>query len=402
MIDFKKQICYYRSIMIISDVAVRKNGRNSTLSAHIAFRGQPVQKIYFKTSKTYEAFVAKDATPFLAAVLIPCMKTHENIYIDGCASEELLKKTSEIVTILSKKHKKLYRVKIRCRTINKDTGNALFTGCFFTAGIDSFYSYLRNKKQKKSVTHLILTHGEIQTKEKKSLVAAIRKTVQEIAGEEKIKTITVETNIATMLGRILSQKELMLAVALFLRRGFKKIIIPDAKETGFFTGQETLWSTEKLQLVYDGRDSDTLEKVITVVGKSSLALKHLQVCPQNTSGNRNCSVCDRCLIVMIMLTCAGALKKSGTFDTAINVKNVRTMNAGSKISDTVLLKKALLLLQKKRNNKALCDAIRYNLKDRKKQPIVKHVIQFIAQWDHKHTENTLQRFVFNIDKTNDF
>jgi hypothetical protein len=60
-------------------------------------------------------------------------------------------------------------------------------------------------------------------------------------------------------------------------------------------------------------EATRLEKVISQIAQSPLALEHLRVCFANEKGAYNCGRCDKCLRTMINLFVAGALEKSGTF-----------------------------------------------------------------------------------------
>src|SRR2546421_11242 len=108
--------------MVISNIVLTKDTRFIILSADIAFRGKSVQRGYIKISKKYEAFISNDASPFLAAVLLPCMKSRENIYIDGSVSAKLLENTDIIMNLVKKWQIGLSKVKIRCRETVTDKG----------------------------------------------------------------------------------------------------------------------------------------------------------------------------------------------------------------------------------------------------------------------------------------
>src|SRR5437868_4008243 len=145
--------------MVISNIKKTTDAHFVTLSADIAFRGKPIRRAYIRIAKKYESLVVNDASPFLAAVLLPCMKTKENIYVDGSVSEKFLENTNAIMNLVKKWPIDLKKVKIRSKSLTKDTGKPKFIGTFFTAGVDSLYTYLSKKKTKEKITHLILVHG---------------------------------------------------------------------------------------------------------------------------------------------------------------------------------------------------------------------------------------------------
>jgi hypothetical protein len=109
------------------------------------------------------------------------------------------------------------------------------------------------------------------------------------------------------------------AVGLFLRAGFHHIYIPSTHSVaeqipwGSNLALDRHWSTEGTVFVHDGTEATRLDKVISQIAGSPLALEHLRVCFANEKGAYNCGRCDKCLRTMINLYVAGVLEKSGTF-----------------------------------------------------------------------------------------
>ena len=112
------------------------------------------------------------------------------------------------------------------------------------------------------------------------------------------------------------------AVGLFLRGAFHQIYIPSTHSVaeqipwGSNLALDGHWSTEGTTFIHDGTEATRIEKVISQIARSPLALEHLRVCFANERGAYNCGKCDKCLRTMINLYAAGALEKSSTFLTA--------------------------------------------------------------------------------------
>ena len=397
--------------MVISNIFLGKDTRFLTLSADIAFRGKSVQRAYLKVNKKYESMVINDASPFLAAVLLPCMKTQENIYIDGSVSGKLLENTNAIMHVVKKWNIGLSKIKIRCKEVTQDKGKPKFVGSFFTAGVDSFYTYLKQRKTKDKVTHLILVHGFDIPLENKTFFKEVKKTIEKVAKEEKIQSVIIETNIGHIIEQRLvwdfSHGGALASVALFLREGLKRISISSAVRNnelfpyGTHPHLDKLWSTEKLAVQSIGGEYNRLEKIINVVGKSPLALQYLRVCTQNIKGKYNCSRCHKCLITMMYLYSIGVLHKSKTFDTKLDLTHVRHMYYDYKFKYNTQAEAVLALLKREKREKELQDAIVYSLTESRKPHVMKRIYQIIAQWDQNHNERKLYQFVFSLNGKED-
>ncbi len=397
--------------MVISNIFLDKDTHFLTLSADIAFRGKSIQRAYLKIDRKYESLISDDASPFLAAVLLPCMKTKENIYIDGNVSAKLLQNTHAIMNLIKKWNIGLSKVKIRCRDVTHDSQKPKFVGSFFTAGVDSFYTYLKKSKTKEKITHLILVHGFDIPLENKSFFKEVKKTIEKVAKEEKIQPVIIETNIGTIVEQRLiwdfSHGGALGAVALFLRGGMKEIFISGAVKNnelfpyGTHPQLDKLWSTQTLSVQSIGGEHNRLEKIIHVVSKSPLALKYLRVCTQNIKGKYNCSRCHKCLITMIYLYSADVLKEAKTFDPVLDLSLVKQMYYDYKFKYNTQAEAILAFLKREKRDKELQDAISYSLAKSKKPQVMKRISQIIAQWDQNHNERRLYQFIFTMNNKED-
>ena len=397
--------------MVISNIFLDKNSRYITLSADIAFRGKSVNRAYLKIDKKHESLLINDASPFLAAVLLPCMKSKENIYIDGSVSTEFLHNTEAIMNLVKKWNIGMSNIKIRCKEVVPDKSNPKFIGEFFTAGVDSFYTYLKQKKTAEKITHLILVHGFDIPLDNKPFFDEVKKTVEKVAQEEKIQAVTLETNIGHIVEQRLvweySHGGALASAALFLRGGLKKVFVSAAVRNeelfpyGTHPHLDKLWSTETISFANVGGEYNRLEKIMHVVSKSPLALKYLRVCTQNIKGKYNCSHCHKCLMTMIYLNYVGVLKQSHTFEKKLDLTRIKHMYYDYKLKYNTQAEAILALLQKDNRDPELQEAIVYSLEQSKKPHFLKDVFKKIAQWDQNHNERRLYQFVFKMNSKQD-
>lgn len=395
--------------MVISNISYSKNANAVTLSADITFANKKTQRAYITADKQYERFIARDASPFLAAILLPCMKTGEDIFVEGTVSEKLLTNTRDIMKLIVKWNVGLKKIKIRVQDSTKDTFTPKYTASFFTAGVDSFYTYLKNKNKKSTkISHLILVHGFDIPLSNPAFFKKVKATVEQVAKEEKVKAVILETNLGEMVEKKLiwdfAHGGALASIALMLRKNLKTVLVPGAVRNdqlfpyGTHPELDVLWSTEKMKVKSDGGEHDRVGKITKVVSKSPIALKYLRVCTQNIKGKYNCSRCFKCLMTMMYLEATGTLKNAKTFEKKIDLIAIKRMYYDYNLKYNIQGEQALALLKKNKVNPALQNAIAYSLEKSKKPNVLKKVSKTIASFDQKYNDRRLYQFIFSMNK----
>ena len=397
--------------MKIANISSTHEANYCILKADITFKNKKTEKAYLKISDTYKDFLVSDASPFLAAVLLPCMKSGESIEIDGTVSQDLLDNTKKIMTLVHSWDIGLKPVEITVKDTDRTVYKTTAVASFFTAGVDSFYTYTKHKKDKQPIDHVILAHGFDIPLSNQSFFEQVSDTVSEVAEKEHISAIFIETNIGEIIERRLvwdySHGGALAAVAHFLRAGIKTLYIPGAVRDdqlfpyGTHPELDKLWSTKTMSVSSDGGEYDRIQKITEGVSHDPLALQYLRVCTQNIKGKYNCSRCYKCLITMIYLACADALHKAKTFDTDIDLAAVKRMYYDYKLKYNIQGEMALALLQKSKRNPELQEAIAFSLEKSKKTKLQKRVANAIAVWDQRYNDRRLYEFIFKMNNKED-
>ncbi len=398
--------------MKVTNITLSKNKKKITLSADIRFNDKRTENAYFAIDRKNESLVFRDASPFLAALLLPGMKMQEDIFIDGSVSTKLLRETERIMTLIESWNIDLHRIKITARETKPDTNKPEYIASFFSAGVDSFYTYLKNKKENQErITHLLLVHGFDIPLQNKILFKKVQSIVTRIAKEEKIQAVFVETNIAEIIEKRLiwdfAHGGALAAVGLFLRKNLKDILIAgnvrqdELFPYGTHPDLDKLWSTETLQFVHDGTEYNRLDKIMHSISKSPLALTYLHVCSQNVKGKYNCARCYKCLQTMIELVCANALQKAKTFPHTIDLQMVRKIYYDYSLLYNQQGEANLAILKKQNREPELQKAIAYSLMRSKKPSVTKRIVQGISYLDQKYNRRRLYTFIFRMDKKQD-
>jgi hypothetical protein len=327
--------------MIIKDVRLTRAGQATVLSARCRIRKIGWDTVEFSTANAaLGEGIHDDASPFAAALLLPSMKQGEDLIIEGGISEQLYKGMHAIMHEVLSWDIDLKPIKIRADTLVADTLKPRRTASFFSGGVDSFYTYLKNKKDPAQVNRIdsfILIKGFDIEPRNAPLWDSTLKNITAIAAADEIELAVVQTNIQGLVEPILSWDYIhggcLAAAGLFLRRAFRQIYIPSTFSVeeqvpwGSCLALDGHWSTENTTFVHDGVEATRIDKVIWQIAESPLALEHLRVCYENVRGSYNCGHCDKCLRTMISLYVAGALERSKTFPHNIDPERVSAITA---------------------------------------------------------------------------
>ncbi len=292
------------------------NGNNS-LSAWLEI----VDQRYYLRYAASRADVTDGIEPFLPAVLLAAMLKRATIRISGDVSARLLSSLTTIQDIFhvwSPEH--LYPVPIEAaaaRSPRPRIGQGI--GCFFTGGVDSWYSVLKHRDE---ITHLVYVHGfdvRLDDWPLRTQVSAMLHNVSQHLGKPLLE---VETNLHAFTDRYVGWEfyhgPALASVALLLAPVLHKIYVPATHtyaalySLGSHPLLDPLWSTEEMEIVHDGCESSRSEKVMRLASYEP-ALRTLRVCWLNFGGAYNCGRCEKCLRTMIALRAAGALHKARTF-----------------------------------------------------------------------------------------
>lgn len=404
--------------MHISNLELTNKGKSTTLSATVQFVGGQKQIAYFSVPSEFKNFIFADASPFLAALLIPCMKLGENITIDSSVSKKLLNNTNKIMAVFKEWNLNMNYIKVS--GINeKDKIKPQSVGCFFSAGVDSFYTYLKNqdrvnKKQLakiNKISYFIIVHGFDIELENSLLFKKTLQNIQTIAKREGIKVIPIKTNIRSLIEPKLvwdfSHGGALGAVALLLRKKLKTIYIAGAvrKDQLFPYGShpklDQLWGTETLRIIHDGTEYDRQGKIKNRVAYSPLALRYLRVCNQNRKGIYNCGGCTKCLKTMMELSCYVDLKKVKAFSVPIDLKKVRNMYYDFSLSYQLQGYRLLNELKRLHRHPELQEAIEESLQMSQKFSFIRMITKQLSNFDKKYLNRKIYRFIFTMNSHND-
>jgi hypothetical protein len=391
----------------ILDVRQFKAADRIVLSARCKVRRIGQDDLIFKIPARFEQFVCADASPFAAALLLPCMRLGEDLVVRGSISERLHAGMKEIIRIVADWDIGLKPISVVADELVPDPVKSGASGTFFSGGVDSFYTFLSHQNDPNPPTHLLLVNGFDIDPMNPELWNATTAHIRDIGAEADATVVEVETNLRSLTDPILSWPYSfgggLAAVALCLRDGLGQVYIPSSLDVGHLlpVGShpdiDPLWSTEALAFHHDGADVTRAGKVDREIAKSPLALKHLRVCIANSGGEYNCGRCLKCLMTMVNLYAAGALDRAATFPNHVDAAVVKELTCKAR-STKILWQENLEALQANDRDPGLQKAIQTTLASYvgEGEPSLRRAIRRIDHLDHSYAHGSLRKLKARI------
>ena len=200
------------------------------------------------------------------------------------------------------------------------------TAVCFTGGVDSFYSLLCGKHD---ITHIVFAHGYDIPLEDITRMTAYERSMREVAQSLGVKSIVVTTNLRTHpsydgVSWDHSHGSALAAIGYLLSNEIGTLIIPssytytDEQPWGSSWSTDSLWSTERLNVVHDDATYRRIDK-LKHIAHEPLVRQNLRVCWENRSPTGNCSACEKCVRTMIGISVWAPLEEFSVFDHSVSL-----------------------------------------------------------------------------------
>ncbi len=332
--------------MIVSDIQVTSTGIGSELQAQV--KSDIARKPFllrYCFPRGFEDFISPhNGDPFLAALLLPAMKNREALEIPAPVSPILLSATNEIQTLYKSWDKSLGNVQVNA-SVRKEKSlpirRASRRGLFFSCGVDSYYSLLKNltnhPADNLTITDLMVVRGfDTPFQGPNSTVfQTLLANARIVSRELRKNVLPVATNARDFGTEFVRWDRLyhgaaMASVGLALESVFDRIHIASSfshdQPWGSHPALDPLWSTECCSFSHDGSDTRRVEK-IRFVAQLPIVMDTLRVCTlRPISGNiYNCGICEKCSRTMVGLHVAGALVRCTTLPHYIDLRVLRSI-----------------------------------------------------------------------------
>lgn len=204
-------------------------------------------------------------------------------------------------------------------------------GCFFTGGVDSFFTYLRHRDE---VTDLIFVHGydvDLDDLPRRAEISAMGRAIEQATG---VRFIELETNAIRLFrdfGRWGAHAHGfgLGSAARHLADYLDRIYIPSSfaieymRPWGTHPETDPLFSDERLAVVH----GDAILRVdkLREIAQDDLAMRYLRVCHERVEGAYNCGRCEKCLRTMTVMQGLGVLKRCATLPKEVRPQWVKAL-----------------------------------------------------------------------------
>lgn len=334
--------------MRISNIQTTQHDHYCELSALISstLTQQPF-KVWVRVPTQFSHFFdIKNGDPFLIMCLLPAMRLNESLEIDVPVCEKLLVNIENLQQIYRRWDATLSYVTItapsRSHTHLSPQPNGI--GLFFSLGVDSYYSLLRNVQAypigDRAITHLIMIRGfDIQDEINAEIWPDVLRMGTRAASETNKTLIPVDTNLRQWSNQLLNLEwgtfyhgAALGLVGLSLSSGFKHIHIASSRLSadydladGIHPVINPLLSSAGMTFDYDGGETHHKEK-IRFISHFPLAMQTLRVCFSNPNNTYNCGKCGKCQDTLFHLELVGASKKCETFPVGLSIAELGPKN----------------------------------------------------------------------------
>ncbi|MBI2009886.1 MAG: hypothetical protein HYS86_01780 [Candidatus Chisholmbacteria bacterium] len=387
--------------MKLTNIARTLRNNKVRLSAELILNSGKKHTVYFEIEKKFKDLISTDASPFLPASLLMAMKKNENLEIDGSISEKLSASLPKVMKMIDAWYFGFKPISVVPRSLNDGLNKTRNVGCFFSGGVDSFYTYLRNKKK---VSHLIFVHGFDIKVNNLELYKKVERNILKIAAAQKVELVRVRTNAREILDKYFDWDPVhpfaLASVALFLHSGFREIYMSCGqtghreKHSYMIPDMDVLWSTEGVNVVHFGCRADKIAK-LRLLSKSRLAKENLRVCWVNRHGQYNCSECEKCFRNMLALYAIGTLAKFKTFNPNINLGKLKNIKIDHK--PLAYFMTVLNTLRRNNDTSPVRDALEACIKNNQSPSFDRKLFielrNFVNYFDKKYNQNRLYWFL---------
>jgi hypothetical protein len=318
--------------------------RRVRLVGEVAYDDRPGRETYwFEVDEEHAAALSLSGTPWLAALLPVAATLQQNLRIRVPVDPTLLANATRITELWTTWYRKRFPY-LRRVVVEADTEPAPAapvareTGAFFSGGIDSFYTVLRNEEledraQFPRLDRLVWIGGyDLPLASPEEEFGRLRTRLSAAARDLGLAFLDVRTNLRETRFRRAPWGHVahgcaLASVGLALERRFQTFYIApsfdqgDLKPWGTHPETDPLLSTRTTRFIHDTLGPRRIEKLERIC-RSDVAMRTLHVCYLSGTAD-NCCGCRKCLLAMLMLEVSGEMARCTLFPLPLDLELVR-------------------------------------------------------------------------------
>jgi hypothetical protein len=284
---------------------------------------------------------ADNGDPWLAALLLAAMRNEPRLAIAAPISPRLQEALPNLQALYAAFDPRATPIVVEADVREPAPATASGVALFFSLGVDSTYSLLKNRQahpaDDRTIAQLLYVHGvDAPTAPWDAAlpppIAANLARVADVTGATVVPIVTnVRRATAALAPWTLSHGGGLLAAALALGAGLRQVHLAASTtyDRLYPWGSHPLldpqWSTETLTIVHDGCELHTIDKTCWIVAADpDLVLSTLRPCA-GAGPDYNCGACLKCLRTMLDLLAIGALGQCTTLPHRIDSAQLHAM-----------------------------------------------------------------------------
>ena len=356
----------------VHQIESNKVGSEVELSAEVdGFpSGARSRRLWFRFPEALADSLNVSGTPFMVAMMPVAAGLRTPLHVEEPVSRRLVENSHRIGRIW----RDWYRLRLEiapCRFLEPGGSTPPGgVGCFFSGGVDSFYTVLKNLERENGdgrITHLLHVRGFDIVLKNDAMYKVVDRHLTEAADELGLPVIWASTNVREVSHGYASWGRLQHGAALAgvthcLSGLFRTMLVPATHtfEHLFPWGTHPLldprWSDESLTFVTDGCEASRTQKIVRQIARSGIALKHLRVCYRKAGTEYNCGECEKCLRTMVGLKIAGVLDECGVFADSLDLERIGKIRIKQRTTES-LFRETLLELRERDDERELRQAL---------------------------------------------
>ncbi len=301
------------------------------------------ESYWFEVREEHAASLSLSGNPWLACLLPLAATLGEDLRLGVPVDPRLAEGAERIVRIWPEWYRRRFpeiravRIHAEREPSRPGAGNRE-AAAFFSGGVDSFYTVLRNAESAEraaspKIDCLLWVGGfDLPLESPEEDFRRLRDRLARTADELSKSFLDVRTNLRTLRFRTarwgqLSHGGALAGVALALEPRFHTVYIAATHESGelkpWGSHPETdpLLSTSATRFIHDGPGIRRSEKT-AYVSRSETAMRSLRVCFRSGT-SENCCDCRKCYLAMLTLEVLGVPSRSTPFPKRLDLGRVR-------------------------------------------------------------------------------
>jgi hypothetical protein len=309
------------------------------LVGEVRYDDRATEDYWFEAPEEFAEALSHSGNPWLACLLPLAVTLRQPLRLRLPIDPLLSQNAARLMRTWTGWYPRLRVVPIEADIEAPDAQTQPETAAFFSGGVDSFYTVLRNREasdraRAPRIQRLLCVRGFDIDLENIAEYERLRSRLASAARDLDLELVEIATNLRdvrfrqTEWGR-LSHGSVLASLALALERRFEAVYIAATytggtpiRPWGSHPQTDPLFSTSRTRIIHDGDGIARMEKT-EYVGRCEAALRSLHVCPRRRS-SENCGDCRKCFLVMLTMELAGALSRCSTFPSATtNLDRVR-------------------------------------------------------------------------------